>query len=66
MNPDELLTRQQAARLLTVNVATIDRFRRSGVLPWFQVGLRAPRFKRGDVEALIQPGNPNTEEVTDV
>lgn len=53
-NPD-LVTRQQAAKILNVHPATIDRWRESGKLPWFQVGERAPRFRRADVLALIQP-----------
>jgi len=52
LNPDELLTRKEAAIEFKVSVATIDNYKRDGkILPRHLVG--TVRYKRSDLQAAF-------------
>ena len=52
---DELLTARQVALRLNVSLATFKRLRKAGEgPPSIQVGQRAIRYRRGDVEAWLR------------
>jgi hypothetical protein len=52
LNPDELLTREEAAKEFKVSIATIDNYRREGrIIPCRMKG--TIRFKRGDLQAAF-------------
>ena len=50
---DELLTLDEAARLLTISKPTLWRILRRGELPVVKVTERGTRIKRSDIEAYI-------------
>ncbi|MDE2097205.1 MAG: helix-turn-helix domain-containing protein [Patescibacteria group bacterium] len=55
----ELLSKRQAAQLLGIGVRTVERFVARGVLiPVRPAGIRAVRFKRGDLLAWVEKGCP--------
>ena len=49
----ELITRAQAAELLTVSEDTIDRLVKSGKLPAYKISPKITRFDRADVEEYL-------------
>lgn len=49
----ELITRAQAAELLTVSEDTIDRLVKSGQLPAYKISPKITRFDRADVEEYL-------------
>ena len=51
---NELLTKQEAAKLLKVSVSTIENYGRSGMLEKHYIG-RSVRFKRKDVLLIASP-----------
>ncbi|HEX75487.1 MAG TPA: helix-turn-helix domain-containing protein [Dehalococcoidia bacterium] len=50
---DELLTVDQAARLLTISKPTVWRMIRAGELPVVKIAKRSRRIKRSDILAYI-------------
>ena len=50
----ELITRAQAAELLTVSEDTIDRLVKAGQLPAYKISPKITRFDRADVEEYLQ------------
>ena len=49
---ENLLDKKQAAKLLNVSLATIDNYRRNGLIPSYRIG-SAVRFKRSElIEAI--------------
>ena len=53
-DPERLISKKEAARLLSCSQSTIDNYRRAGVLEAIKLG-KAVRFRRGDVLAVVQP-----------
>jgi excisionase family DNA binding protein len=53
-DPDQLLRKSDAAKLLNCSHSTIDNYARAGVLKRHYVG-RAVRFKRSDVLGIVSP-----------
>lgn len=53
-NEPVLLTKAEAAALLRVSLKTIDRWREAGVLRSVDLGVRSVRFRRDDIEALLE------------
>jgi len=51
----ELLTRDQAAELMGVQVRTIDRWADSGWITRYRVNINGVRFTREDLEKMRQP-----------
>ena len=49
----ELITRAQAAELLTVSEDTIDRLVKAGKLPAYRITPKCTRFDRADVEEYL-------------
>ena len=49
----ELLTRKEAAELLSCSPKFITRLERQGLLPCLALGSHYRRFRRADIEALI-------------
>lgn len=49
----ELITRAQAAELLTVSEDTIDRLVKAGQLPAYKISPKITRFDREDVEEYL-------------
>ena len=49
----ELITRAQAAELLTVSEDTIDRLVKAGKLPAYKISPKITRFDRADVEEYL-------------
>ena len=50
----ELITKAQAAELLTVSEDTLDRLIRAGLLPVYRISKGITRLDRADVEAYIE------------
>lgn len=50
---DELLTTGEVAELAKVSTDTVRRWRFDGDLPFFRLGYRTIRHRRGDVEELL-------------
>ena len=50
---DQLLTLDEAAKLLTISKATLWRILRKGELPVVKITERGTRIKRSDIEAYI-------------
>jgi excisionase family DNA binding protein len=58
----ELLTTAQAAELLNVHPNTVRNWADAALLPSYRIGPRRDRrFRRADVESLLQDGNGYTE-----
>lgn len=55
-DPERLISKKEAARLLGCSQSTIDNYRRAGVLEAVKLG-KAVRFRRGDVLAVAHPKN---------
>jgi excisionase family DNA binding protein len=56
---DEWLTLEEAAAYLKVSKPSIYRFCSEGRLPFFKLaGTGARRFRRADLDALLEPGRP--------
>lgn len=55
-DPERLISKKEAARLLGCSQSTIDNYRRAGVLEAVKLG-KAVRFRRGDVLAVVNPKN---------
>ena len=53
-NPDRLITKKEAAELLSCSQSTIDNYRRGGILEAVKLG-KSVRFRLGDVLAIAQP-----------
>lgn len=51
---DQLVTKEQAAKLLAVSEWTVDRWRRQGVLRGVVLSERIIRYRMGDVRQLIR------------
>ena len=55
---DEWLTLDEAAKYLKVSKPSIYRFCAEGRLPFYKLaGTGARRFKRSDLDALLEPGH---------
>ncbi len=54
---DQLLTKQEVADWLRVDLNTVDRMRERGDLPTVKVGPRLVRFRRSDVLRLLEEGD---------
>lgn len=52
---DDLLTTTEVAEKYRVNRATVVRWLNNGQLTGIKVGPRTYRYRRADVEALLQP-----------
>jgi excisionase family DNA binding protein len=50
-NPDEFVTKKEAAELLKCSTSTIDNYRRAGKLTRYHLG-KSVKFKKEDVLAL--------------
>lgn len=57
VEPDQLMTRQQTADFLSVNLATLWRYTKSGVLPAHQIGNRV-YYKRSEILESLECINP--------
>jgi len=64
MEPDEVLTPKDAARILRLNLETVRRLLREGLLPGRKVGLRQWRIRRVDLDAYLGsvPSRDRSEE----
>ena len=49
-----LVTRQQAAKLLNVSLSTVDNYIRDGLLSKKRIGSRSVRLERSDVDKLAR------------
>lgn len=57
-DPDQMLTRKEAAALLGYSVSTIKRWDYEGILTPLRSGPKAwPRYRRADLLAVVRP-NP--------
>ena len=52
--PDQLMTRHQAAAFLNVSLSTVDNYIRDGLLHKKRVGIRFVRLERSEVETLAR------------
>ena len=50
----ELITKTQAAELLTISESSLQRLIQRGALPAYKVGTRIVRLDRADVEAYVK------------
>ena len=60
MEPDEVLTPKDAARILRLNLETVRRLLREGLLPGRKVGLRQWRIRRVDLDEYLR-GVPSSD-----
>lgn len=56
--PDELMRTAQVAKLLDVDRTTVTRWVRLGLLPAIRLPGGQLRYRRADVEKLLQQGKP--------
>lgn len=56
IQPDEYLTRQQVASLLSVDISTVHNYTKRGVLKSYGIQGRV-YYKRSEVEASLKPLN---------
>lgn len=62
MGDEEWMTLEEAAAYLKVSKPTIYRYCDQGALPFYKLaGTGQRRFKRGDLDALLQPGRPGEQ-----
>lgn len=61
MDREELVTRKELAERLKCSKSTIDRWRRSGQIPWVRVGKGGVRF---DVNEVLGKGEKRLRSVT--
>jgi excisionase family DNA binding protein len=62
--PDEWLTVDEAMAYLKLSRSTIYLFMSKGRLPYYQVaGTGTRRFKRSDLDALLERGQPSAGKV---
>jgi excisionase family DNA binding protein len=54
MESDEVLTPKDAARILRLNLETVRRLLREGLLPGRKVGLRQWRIRRVDLDEYLR------------
>lgn len=54
---EQLLTRKQAADFLGINVATLDRWSRVGIVPRYLLGGYQPRWKLSELKGMLKPDN---------
>ena len=54
---NNLLTRQEVAKLFNVKSQTIYRWTRDGKLPFYKVGYKIVRYKQEDVNKLLNEKN---------
>jgi excisionase family DNA binding protein len=54
MAPDEVLTPKEAAQILRLNLETVRRLLREGLLPGRKVGLRQWRIRRVDLDEYLR------------
>lgn len=52
---EEMLTVSEAARIANLSVDTLRRYGDTGRMPVYRTPSNHRRFKRSDVEALVQP-----------
>jgi excisionase family DNA binding protein len=50
---DGLLTREEAAKLLSCSIETCKRLEKRGKIPRVQLGQRAVRYRMSDLQSLI-------------
>ena len=53
-DPEQMLTRKEAADLVRFSVSTIKRWQREGILTAHRLPGGAPRYRRADVLAVLQ------------
>ncbi|ASV77962.1 helix-turn-helix domain-containing protein [Elizabethkingia anophelis] len=58
IHPTEYLTRSEVCKLLKIDLSTLHRWRKEGVLPAFGIQNRV-YFKRSDIENLIAKNQIN-------
>src|SRR4051812_47289008 len=63
MEPDDVLTPKDAARILRLNLETVRRLLREGLLPGRNVGLRQWRIRRVDLDEYLSsvPGDGQSD-----
>ena len=54
MAPDDVLTPKEAAQILRLNLETVRRLLREGLLPGRKVGLRQWRIRRVDLDEYLR------------
>ena len=53
-NSEEMLSANQAGKLLGVSGKTVIRMMRDGEFPGYDIGSSGFKFKRGDIEAYLE------------
>lgn len=61
IDPDQLMTKKEAAELLNISQSTIDNYRKSGVLEAIKIG-KAVRFRRKELQAILNHRNKGREQ----
>lgn len=51
---NDIIDRNEAARVLGVSCTQIERFRRAGKLPYIRLARKCVRYRRSDCERLLQ------------
>ena len=52
----DLIDKKEAAQLLKVSLATVDNYRRNGILPSYRIGATI-RFKRSEILEVVSSKN---------
>lgn len=53
---EELLTAEDVAYILKVSPSAVFKWAKRGTIPFYRINGKSLRFKRGDIEALIEGG----------
>jgi excisionase family DNA binding protein len=61
IDPDQLMTKKEAAELLNISQSTIDNYRKSGVLEAIKIG-KAVRFRRKELHAILNHRKKSREQ----
>ena len=51
---NEIITREEASKILCVSLGQIERFKSKGMLPFIKLGHRCVRYRRSDCEKLLE------------
>lgn len=60
-NDDQLLTREETAKMLSVSLVTLWKFTKDDIIPAYRIGNRV-RYKKGEVLQAMQKMNRFNEE----
>ena len=52
-NQNDIITREEVAKILCVSLTQVERFKRTGKLPYIKLAHKCVRYRRSDCEKLL-------------